>query len=144
MQRKFACSEPDCDARFSRNEHLKRHMVTHTGARPFVCQSPDCSYRTGNKQHLLRHQRLHADPTPHACPVAGCTERFAKVRKLREHQLLHAGPLPFVCCSITIRDSVNVKCGAAFGSKAELEKHERVSHGMERDHIVCRSDVYIG
>ncbi|KAG1089903.1 hypothetical protein G6F42_019848 [Rhizopus arrhizus] len=41
-QHKHACSYPYCTWSFKRYEHLKRHMLVHTGKRPHVCHFPGC------------------------------------------------------------------------------------------------------
>ncbi|CDH50164.1 hypothetical protein RO3G_03075 [Lichtheimia corymbifera JMRC:FSU:9682] len=58
------CPVPQCQRRFKRLEHLKRHMRIHTLERPFPCTFPNCNKafsRSDNlSQHLKTHQR-HED-----------------------------------------------------------------------------------
>ncbi|XP_037936695.1 zinc finger protein 415-like [Teleopsis dalmanni] len=54
--RQLKCEQ--CSFKFRTNSHLRRHMVTHTGAKPYPC--PVCtkhfSTSYGMKKHLKQHQ----------------------------------------------------------------------------------------
>ncbi|KAJ3088617.1 Zinc finger and BTB domain-containing protein 8A [Physocladia obscura] len=51
---KLALKCPNCDQTFSRNHDLKRHMFTHTTARPFSCQR--CGKGFARKDVLRKHE----------------------------------------------------------------------------------------
>ncbi|KAI8901599.1 hypothetical protein BC833DRAFT_548023 [Globomyces pollinis-pini] len=57
--RQFICPESNCQASFTRKEHLQRHERIHTGAKPFQCHFPGCGKsfsRCDNKDtHYLTH-----------------------------------------------------------------------------------------
>uniref|UniRef100_A0A3B3ZAR9 C2H2-type domain-containing protein n=1 Tax=Periophthalmus magnuspinnatus TaxID=409849 RepID=A0A3B3ZAR9_9GOBI len=47
----------DCGARFSSQPPLIRHRKVHTGDRPFSC--PFCSKGFTRNEHLQRHMQTH-------------------------------------------------------------------------------------
>ncbi|KAJ1734367.1 hypothetical protein LPJ61_001117 [Coemansia biformis] len=51
----FACSL--CDSRFGRMEHVKRHLLVHTGERHYECTV--CSKPFARRDNMVQHQRSH-------------------------------------------------------------------------------------
>ncbi|CAO3655167.1 unnamed protein product [Mucor hiemalis] len=58
-QNKHMCTYPDCLWSFKRFEHLKRHMLVHTGERPHVCPHPGCGKRFSRSDNFHAHFRTH-------------------------------------------------------------------------------------
>ncbi len=52
---KHPCTEPDCGKHFNRSNDLKRHLRTHTKAKPFGCTFPGCSSEFSLRHHALGH-----------------------------------------------------------------------------------------
>ena len=49
-----------CQKAFIRNEHLRRHMLIHSGEKPYSC--PTCSKSFPRREHLSKHMRAqHKD-----------------------------------------------------------------------------------
>lgn len=53
----FSCPLFSCGRLFKRQEHLKRHLRTHTMERPFQC--PICRKRFSRSDNLTQHTRIH-------------------------------------------------------------------------------------
>ena len=51
----FLCPFPECGKNFHRNEHLKRHLTTHTGEKSFRCEWCEISFNRADG--LIQHQR---------------------------------------------------------------------------------------
>jgi len=49
-----------CLKQFGRQQHLKRHILTHTGERPYPCHM--CDKRFRRSEHLKHHMASHAVP----------------------------------------------------------------------------------
>ncbi|PKY09239.1 regulatory protein brlA [Aspergillus campestris IBT 28561] len=54
-QVQFKCQEPGCKGRFKRQEHLKRHMKSHSKEKPHVCWVPGCQRAFGRSDNLNAH-----------------------------------------------------------------------------------------
>jgi uncharacterized Zn-finger protein len=53
------CPVTQCQRRFKRLEHLKRHMRIHTLERPFACTYPNCSKIFSRSDNLSQHMKTH-------------------------------------------------------------------------------------
>ena len=51
----YRCTEPGCKGRFKRQEHLKRHMKSHSRDRPYVCWVPGCHRAFSRSDNLNAH-----------------------------------------------------------------------------------------
>ncbi|CAB4379232.1 unnamed protein product [Rhizophagus irregularis] len=60
---RHACDWPGCTWSFKRLEHLKRHMITHTGERKYTCSYPGCGKRFGRSDNFAAHYRTHNKTT---------------------------------------------------------------------------------
>ncbi|KAG2221543.1 hypothetical protein INT45_004537 [Circinella minor] len=58
-QNKHVCTYPRCGWSFKRYEHLKRHMLVHTGERPHACPYPGCGKRFSRSDNFHAHYRTH-------------------------------------------------------------------------------------
>ncbi|KAL2001807.1 hypothetical protein VTN02DRAFT_1182 [Thermoascus thermophilus] len=54
-QVQFRCKEPGCKGRFKRQEHLKRHMKSHSKEKPHVCWVPGCNRGFSRSDNLNAH-----------------------------------------------------------------------------------------
>jgi len=61
---RHVCDWPGCTWSFKRLEHLKRHMITHTGERKYTCSYPGCGKRFGRSDNFAAHYRTHNKTTP--------------------------------------------------------------------------------
>ncbi|XP_050770356.1 LOW QUALITY PROTEIN: zinc finger protein 653 [Gymnogyps californianus] len=114
------CPQPGCGKRFYLANHLRRHMVIHSGVREFTCETCGKSFK--RKNHLEVHRRTHTGETPLQCEVCGyrCRQRAS----LTWHMRRHGGPglRPFPC----------EHCGRRFERPEGLKFHALKSHPEPR------------
>ncbi|KAI8608485.1 hypothetical protein BC830DRAFT_1155059 [Chytriomyces sp. MP71] len=56
LPRRFPCTVPGCQARFTRKHHMTSHLITHTEGKPFHCTvGPYCKASFRRLQDLRRH-----------------------------------------------------------------------------------------
>ena len=107
-----------CGKIFKKYCDLRRHMVTHTGAKDFIC--PVCAKRFSLEQNLARHQKIH-DGIGYDCEY--CKKTFSQSTSMKEHVArVHTGLLPHAC----------KLCDAKFASYAPLMRHNISQHGAEK------------
>jgi uncharacterized Zn-finger protein len=66
------CGIGACNARFKRQEHLRRHERTHTDERPFSCEV--CGRKFSRTDNLRMHRKTHMKKTGRNVYVAGLAE----------------------------------------------------------------------
>lgn len=113
MDKPHAC--PECDKTYTRKDHLKGHMRTHTGDRPYKCTECDSTFAYN---HVLKnHMRSHTGERPYKCTE--CDKSFAYRNGLDDHSRLHTGEKPYKC----------TECDAAFAVQVNLTNHMRIHTG---------------
>ncbi|XP_061672034.1 zinc finger protein 37-like [Syngnathoides biaculeatus] len=118
MRKRFSCTF--CAKSFAKNQHMTRHMRTHTGEKPFRCSV--CGKTFARKEHVDSHMTTHTGEKPFVCSL--CGRRFSHKSYLRTHMRTHTGEKPFSC-------SV---CGECYSHRSSLNAHMR-GHNTER--IMC-------
>eukprot|EP00897_Mesotaenium_endlicherianum_P008697 jgi/Mesen1/7856/ME000042S07302 len=82
----YACQV--CGAVCQKPAHLEAHLRTHTDERPFVCHISTCEARYKRQDHLNRHLLTHQGPTFQCTVVGcgiKCTSSSNLQRHLRRH-----------------------------------------------------------
>lgn len=59
--RRYQCLK--CSKSFKRHEHLKRHIITHTGEKLFKCDYPFCNKKFSRSDEVKRHYKIHLTNT---------------------------------------------------------------------------------
>jgi hypothetical protein len=130
-QRPYVCSVDGCDKRFTRSHHLKRHELSHTGAKPHRCDHPGCDAAFLTAQHLRRHQLQHVKEKPYACSEPGCDARFVKHGQLQRHLCTeHDHAYPYPC--------TEPGCGKGFLHPSQLRRHTDGVHKGACRVVLCR------
>ena len=126
-----------CGDRFSNQQVLRKHMVSHTGIKPYVCEV--CGKRFASPYHKRIHCRIHFEREfkcklcnkgftekrslekhanvhlrPHQC--LHCDKRFATIYHLQHHSARHTGNRPCRC----------LECNKTFIDMSDLNKHIKI------------------
>lgn len=138
------CTHPGCSATFSRPSRLQTHILSHTGDRPFQCNKCDKTFTRNAhlKRHILvNHEGQRTPSHPVDCDQCGgtfannhslkkhmkkvhlvkqysceeCGLNFHKNHMLLSHMTEHTGKLPWVCD----------QCSESFQYKMYLKRHMR-------------------
>ncbi|XP_072255633.1 zinc finger protein 653 isoform X2 [Pyxicephalus adspersus] len=110
------CPEAGCGKKFYLSNHLRRHMIIHTGIREFICETCGKSFK--RKSHLEVHRRTHTGETPLQCEVCGyqCRQRAS----LNWHMKKHGSEIQYsFSCE---------HCGKLFEKSESVKFHKLKSH----------------
>jgi len=108
----------ECQRGFTQDTHLKTHMLTHKpGSKNFSCETCGSSFYTRSK--LKIHARKHMDEKPHQCDH--CPYTFAVAASLRDHTMRHNGIKPYMCQN----------CSKSFTTHRELKSHISFRHNKD-------------
>ncbi|XP_066449748.1 zinc finger protein 653 isoform X2 [Eleutherodactylus coqui] len=110
------CPEAGCGKKFYLTNHLRRHMIIHTGVREFICETCGKSFK--RKSHLEVHRRTHTGETPLQCEVCGfqCRQRAS----LNWHMKKHGSVIQYsFSCE---------QCGKLFEKRESVKFHKLKSH----------------
>ncbi|XP_048198200.1 zinc finger protein 653 [Perognathus longimembris pacificus] len=79
------CPHPGCGKKFYLSNHLRRHMIIHSGVREFTCETCGKSFK--RKNHLEVHRRTHTGETPLQCEICGyqCRQRASLNWHMKKH-----------------------------------------------------------
>ncbi|XP_036315629.1 zinc finger protein 653 isoform X1 [Pipistrellus kuhlii] len=110
------CPHPGCGKKFYLSNHLRRHMIIHSGVREFTCETCGKSFK--RKNHLEVHRRTHTGETPLQCEICGyqCRQRAS----LNWHMKKHTAEVQynFTC----------ERCGKRFEKLDSIKFHTLKSH----------------
>ncbi|XP_058513719.1 zinc finger protein 653 [Ochotona princeps] len=110
------CPHPGCGKKFYLSNHLRRHMIIHSGVREFTCETCGKSFK--RKNHLEVHRRTHTGETPLQCEICGyqCRQRAS----LNWHMKKHTAEVQyrFTC----------ERCGKRFEKVDSVKFHTLKSH----------------
>ena len=146
-----------CSRVFLYASDLRRHLVSHTGARPYEC--PVCAKTFGHTFSLTAHVRTHT-PAPPQCQQAPCNcpacIPFGDVRTGKAIAVCNVasrgdGRKRYMCSTCgrqfaqpgSLRRHVRVhtgerpymcaSCGRRFASGSALRRHDAAAHGEPAD-----------
>ena len=83
-KRRFRCVY--CGSKFIRSSHLRRHLYSHTGAKPYFC--PICRIRFSRSDYVLIHTQIHHKNKIHSCCI--CGKLYFDLTLFADHCHLHA------------------------------------------------------
>ncbi|XP_033053504.1 zinc finger protein 653 [Trachypithecus francoisi] len=110
------CPHPGCGKKFYLSNHLRRHMIIHSGVREFTCETCGKSFK--RKNHLEVHRRTHTGETPLQCEICGyqCRQRAS----LNWHMKKHTAEVQYnFTCD---------RCGKRFEKLDSVKFHALKSH----------------
>ncbi|KAF2207470.1 hypothetical protein CERZMDRAFT_88507 [Cercospora zeae-maydis SCOH1-5] len=144
-EKKFMCTWPCCDKKFSRPVQLQAHMNSHTGERPFKCEEEDCSQSFFKRDHLRRHVKdKHGNQSftctyevfnDAKCQQEICNRTFASQAKLKRHMAAHEDKEETTCSW--------PQCRKVFRKLDTLQRHIKAEH-LGEDAYTCTRKLVDG
>lgn len=108
-----------CGREFKRKDHLQKHSIIHSKARPFPCLV--CGKSFARKDRLKQHCVIHLS---NGWSCYFCGKMFSQRCILRKHEMIHRGVKPFSC----------ELCDRKFSRKNDLLRHSTI-HSGEKAHL---------
>lgn len=84
-ERRYQCLK--CSKSFKRHEHLKRHIITHTGEKLFKCDYPFCNKKFSRSDEVKRHYKIHLTNTIENKIIKQNKKKQMKEEKLMNEEL---------------------------------------------------------
>mmetsp|Transcript_25646 Transcript_25646/g.24947 ORF Transcript_25646/g.24947 Transcript_25646/m.24947 type:complete len:159 (+) Transcript_25646:56-532(+) len=90
--REYCCTEKDCLKKFSDSQHLKLHMMSHTGEKPVHCRYCDQTFsshanrKDHENRHLQKKYKILSSPSIRPYTCTECQTSFYRKRLLKLHQ----------------------------------------------------------
>nr|CAD2162646.1 unnamed protein product [Meloidogyne enterolobii] len=122
------CHWRDCEREepFQRSDHLKRHIVGHTGEKLYVCEYVNqngvrCDKSYTREHKLTIHKQTHAaERIIYKCAYPPCTKSYLNQSDKIEHERSHTDPNFYQCPFNNCRNSLK--------SLNTLREHVRKEH----------------
>lgn len=114
-EKKFKCTEPNCNKAYVTNSNLQRHKQTaHLKSNEMVyCPNDSCGKYFDTEARLKAHcDSIHSEkPREFECEI--CNDKFRRKTQLKQHTFAHTGNYRFTCD----------KCGKGFLLMSRLKRH---------------------
>uniref|UniRef100_A0A1B0DNH1 C2H2-type domain-containing protein n=1 Tax=Phlebotomus papatasi TaxID=29031 RepID=A0A1B0DNH1_PHLPP len=107
-----------CPMRFTKNCHLREHLMRHQNIRPFQCAV--CGKTFSTRTILEVHGRCHTGQKPYCCLM--CDRMFTTASACRRHAEVHSVEKKYEC----------QKCRKRFKTQESFRKHSIIHDGMKR------------
>ncbi|XP_055849127.1 zinc finger protein 675-like [Episyrphus balteatus] len=140
---KFPC--PICNKIFTRKDHCKDHVYTHSEKPLFRCKFENCDKIFRQSINLKQHEKIHTGNYRKQCPL--CNESVVQLSKhlhthleTKQHQCSHCDKSFTRRCYLTAHEKIHLgeagffckDCEMEFKSSNALYKHTRSKHNAEK------------
>ncbi|XP_061726154.1 zinc finger protein 761-like isoform X1 [Cydia pomonella] len=130
-----------CNYSSTNKNHVKNHIVTHTGEKPYKCDY--CTYTCARTGDLNRHMKIHTGDT-FKCDY--CTYACASKRLLKQHLFTH-GDKPYKCkhCNYAANNASNYNNHMLIHTGEKSHQCSYCSYSTSRrTDLICHIRIHVG